>query len=98
MTTHNIVFTRCLSAKGEELLAALSLTATQEPMPISLEAHGGRGGRPSPETESVDLAFQFGTNPVHFAVKIDFAIIPCTPFFPSTNCVIEKSAAMLVSI
>ena len=31
----------------------------------------------------------------YFFRKMDFGIMPCTPFFPSTNCVIEKSAATL---
>ncbi len=31
----------------------------------------------------------------YFFRKMDFGIMPCTPFFPSTNCVMAKSAATL---
>ena len=52
----------------------------------------GQGGQP---LAGVDFAEQ---RAYFFPVKIDLAIIPWTPFLPSTSCVMAKSAAMLESM
>lgn len=79
-------------------------------MSVSKDGGSATAGATFPSLLTVDIEIgKFGggltdasdnRSPVHHFVfvKIDFAIIMCTPLFPSTTCVMCRSAATLANI